>query len=375
MWHRDKDFIAKEMRQLEKVKMQQVLQEIEEDEEHRADQQFYGDIAFNQWLDTRNLPKKLTGPPSLQKKDELEDENATKSQQKGKAKGANREPLARANSVQRRDKMKQIEEDDGRKTRGEGSVTPGANKEEDTIKTRVSEVKFVEPAKEEPTVMPEENKEKKVKFVNPNSWNKSPKVSSPEYVSILPDHYPRDEYTMLPKYPAARQRAPEVGQEPGAASSMGTSSAGTDPKAEPALRMPKLPADIIERALNRNSAKKERGVVYKCKNIMDVQKRQHYDPDVDPVPRAEVGLHLTNQLDSRIFLSALHPERIPPTPSTVISGLSSRSSGSSRSGSVQPVKVDVASMMSIAEKFNRTPSYGETRAVHAVSSKSGQMIS
>ena len=38
------------MKQLDKVKMQQVLKEIEEDEELKASQQFYGQEAFNTWL-------------------------------------------------------------------------------------------------------------------------------------------------------------------------------------------------------------------------------------------------------------------------------------------------------------------------------------
>ena len=45
-WHQNKDFLAHEMGQLKKLKIQQVLKELEEDKELEADQQFYGEQAF-----------------------------------------------------------------------------------------------------------------------------------------------------------------------------------------------------------------------------------------------------------------------------------------------------------------------------------------
>ena len=56
------------MKQLQKLQMHQALAEIQADEENQADQQFYGDMAFNEWLQNRGLAKSPTVPPEKAKK-------------------------------------------------------------------------------------------------------------------------------------------------------------------------------------------------------------------------------------------------------------------------------------------------------------------
>jgi len=50
MWQQGKDSIAKEMQQLRKLKMQQVLREMELEEQFKAQNEHYSDEAFKQWL-------------------------------------------------------------------------------------------------------------------------------------------------------------------------------------------------------------------------------------------------------------------------------------------------------------------------------------
>lgn len=50
MWQQGKDNIAKEMQQLRKLKMQQVLREMELEEQFKAQNEHYSEEAFKQWL-------------------------------------------------------------------------------------------------------------------------------------------------------------------------------------------------------------------------------------------------------------------------------------------------------------------------------------
>lgn len=50
MWQQGKDNIAKEMQQLRKLKMQQVLHEMELEEQFKAQNEHYSEEAFKQWL-------------------------------------------------------------------------------------------------------------------------------------------------------------------------------------------------------------------------------------------------------------------------------------------------------------------------------------
>lgn len=55
MWQQGKDNIAKEMQQLRKLKMQQVLREMELEAEYKAQNEHYSEEAFKQWLAKQGL--------------------------------------------------------------------------------------------------------------------------------------------------------------------------------------------------------------------------------------------------------------------------------------------------------------------------------
>lgn len=50
LWHQDKNNVAKELGQLRKLKMQQVLKEMEEQDEFKAAQEYYGEKAYQEWI-------------------------------------------------------------------------------------------------------------------------------------------------------------------------------------------------------------------------------------------------------------------------------------------------------------------------------------
>lgn len=63
MWHREKDHVAKEMRQLKKQRMREVLDQLENAEELAEEEKFYGQAAFQDWLKSikeRNAEREKT---------------------------------------------------------------------------------------------------------------------------------------------------------------------------------------------------------------------------------------------------------------------------------------------------------------------------
>ena len=70
------------MKQLERLKMKHVLQEIEQEEQLQADQKFYGDIAFERWLDSKGLPLKKNDSGKLKRSSQkgMSEPNSKKTQ-------------------------------------------------------------------------------------------------------------------------------------------------------------------------------------------------------------------------------------------------------------------------------------------------------
>lgn len=59
LWHQDKNNVAKELGQLRKLKMQQVLKEMEEQDEFKAAQEYYGEKAYQEWMQVTMLAVKV----------------------------------------------------------------------------------------------------------------------------------------------------------------------------------------------------------------------------------------------------------------------------------------------------------------------------
>ena len=285
MWHQDKNNVAKEMHQLKKVKMQQVLRELEEEEEAKLDQQFYGQAAYEQWLSTRGLEAKNTGPKINPKAPK-----GAKSNVKIK------EPLMKPNSVASQGQQ-DVTAEKGALTMavsiGKKSSASSKASRKDTIATIMSETDFGLHEGEPETAAKEEKEVKPLGFVNPNKWNPSPFIKQKEYVPILKDEYPRSEYTMMhmtedsPKYFDGKH-AKEVEEE----------EDENEQLKKKKLRRPKLPKDVIDNALSGDPTLHERPVLFKPTHIADVHKKHKYT--LDEKPASEVPLHLCDDINSQM---------------------------------------------------------------------------
>ncbi|XP_076436274.1 uncharacterized protein LOC143275862 [Babylonia areolata] len=296
MWHQDKNSVAKEMHQLKKVKMQQVLKELEDEEEAKLDAQFYGQAAYEQWLSSRGLEPKTTGPSSERPP-----------QKEKKASVKIREPLTKPNSVASRGSQ-DVTAEKGALTMsvsiGQKSSASSKASRKDTVATIMSEADFGLHDIDPQAGTQEKKKVKHSAYVNPNKWNPSPFIKKKEYVPILNDEFPRDEYTMMhmveggKKFYDGKHAKEEKNQE--------------DPEKikKKKLREPQLPKEVIERVLSNDPTTHERPVLFKPKHIADVHKKHKYT--LDEKPPSEAPLHLCNDITSQMVKMSI---RFPEDPS------------------------------------------------------------
>ena len=182
-------------------------------------------------------------------------------------------------------------------------------------------------------------------YTNPRRWNKSTKVVTPIHISKLPDHYPRDEYTMLPKYPPKRGGVlpPQAKQE---------ELRSEEVDMNKPLRVPKLPAEVINKALSGDNM--ERPVVFKCRTILDGIQKRHPGEEK---PRDEVGLHFGNDMSSFIFKSSMQSKRSGSRLTT----LSSKSSTALTGGSGSSLKLDLGAVADIMKRMQKPASFPNLR--------------
>jgi len=275
MWHQDKDGVAKEMQQLKKVKMQQILKELEEEEEEKAAKQFYGEDAFKQWMENKNLTQKTTP------------ENSAFIQTK--------ETGYKPNSVARNNEITSSKLITDKKSIGDTEEQNEAIDDKEPVKEVVSD-----PEKDKEN---EKDKSKKIKplMYNEKDWVKSTKTSKKSYITNLTDDFPRDEYTMMPKVKGAPKFYEGKFVRPMTPSNVDKDiiEKGTETK----LRKPKLPAEVISKVLAKDASKSDRGQLFKCKHIGDVRTKKKYDEDQKGRP--EAPLHLCNDLNSQLVKNSL----------------------------------------------------------------------
>ena len=323
-----------------------MLDEIQADEEHKADQQFYGDIAYTEWLASRKLKPGSTGPQGRSRPKSTSDKaspvsRGSKTEEPAVRSAPKNESLHKTNSVQPESQAsapagavrpKAVGQQLQQPAEVKGAVRPSPipEKQENSnrfperntelagwrgspgrrgvtpIRATSSEMSTGAnegPGQAEPTTAASPGHYEG--FYNEKDWNKSTKIPPKSYTTILTDHYPRDEYTMLPKDPPKR-----AVREP------------TDLQ-EVERQVPKVPKDVVAKTMHPNLY--ERPVVHKCKHIADIHKKYH--PLYETLPKAEAGIHLTNDPSSRLFQDALLPPNRPAmrlrTPSTAMSSVSS----------------------------------------------------
>ncbi|XP_013420712.1 inversin [Lingula anatina] len=358
-WSRDKDHVAKEMNQLKKVKMLQVLQEMEEEDVHKAEQKFYGDAAFKNWLGEKGL-KTTPAKPKLTQKEKQDqakkaaakalaqkEQSRTKSQKsdireeaewRQQSREHTRESLFKANSRTLNSRpmdtfpIAEVEQNGYispkkvqiiTKEDVTGSPLPPTRESTKRLKTASTDTSWgynlhesQAPGYETRESTQHTDTEKKESFYNPLAWNKSTKTPVPEHVSRLRDAYPRDFYTMMPHKDAAPK---ELNIRQGPVVELDEKSGLKS------VRMPDLPRDVIMKALAKDPLKYERPVLYRCKNIIDAQTKKKYTPDNSP-SRSEAGIHLSDDLRSHLVQSGLEravAEDLMRTFSAGRSGLSS----------------------------------------------------
>lgn len=294
MWHRDKNNVAKEMQQLKTFKMQQVLRELEEEEDAKLEQQFYGQAAYEQWLSSRNLNPKHTGQDLNfdKQKNGLEDNV-------GSVREKRVESLSKPNSVAKhRSEGADTSAEKGALTMSifiEQKSAGSKGRRKETVSSTLAETTdFL--AADDRKVNNEENqmgKESKTNVVNHSSnWNFSPFIPKKEYLPILQDEYPRNEYTMMPVregcnkyYDGKFAKSDDEGVDPGKLK-------------KKKLRRPRLSKDVIDRALSADPTLFDRPIIFKAKHIDDVHKKHKYSEDQKPA--SEVPLHLCNDISSQL---------------------------------------------------------------------------
>ncbi|XP_052227196.1 ankyrin repeat domain-containing protein 53-like isoform X2 [Dreissena polymorpha] len=298
MWQQGKDNVAKEMVQLRKLKMQQVLREMELEAEFRAEHEHYSDEAFKQWLAKRGYdPNMPTGP----KPKEKEKEKAAKTTEK-----APTESLAKANSIAQsstatKSKVTMSRRADTMpswKSKSIREVSPVSRKETTFSQSDDFDAGLYESSDKKAEEAPEE-RPKSTGFCNPNPWKIPLKVDDPPYITNLTDDYPRDEYTMMPMVESAPKYfdgkfGPRLHKKD-------VKEGTIDTKKK--LRKPNLPKEVIKKELSKDPTTDERPILFKPRHIHDVQVKKKYDDEVKG--KSEVSLHLCDDMSSFLFKNSL----------------------------------------------------------------------
>lgn len=301
MWHQDKDSVAKEMLQLKKVKMQQVLREMEEDEDMKAAQESYGDEAFKQWMASKNL---TVQPANMQSSNKIKSSNNT-----GSLSGYKPNSVAKKTTLQVSLDARRMLEKPGKQEQEEEE--PAGMTDEELLRGLAGG--------SEENLNKDKDKRKTMKvprFYNTTEWNKSTKTPGKEYVSNLTDDFPRDEYTMMARVKGAPKFYEGKFHRPITPNNIDDDIRKKGSRAK--LRQPRLPAEIIRHELSDYPAGTNRGMLFKCKHIGDVHTKKKYD--IDTRGRSEAPLHLINDVRSYMIKNSVR-----------LLGLGSNSSGRSQS--------------------------------------------
>lgn len=299
MWHHDKEFVAKEMLQLKKMKMQQVLKDFEEEEKIKSEH-LYGNQAFKQWMNSSNDPEKskASGPgiEHSEKSFGMYKPNSVARSGDTKTLHALYAPTLHTSTLHT---LKQ-------------KADSSAGSFEDFSK---KDVHIIEDCDDKYNDTPEEitkKNKKAAKFYNQDEWNVSTKAADNPYQPGLADDFPRDEYTLMPKVKGAPRYF-----EGKFVTALNPKSIDEDVKRKGVsakLRKPKLPAHIIKQVMSRDESGMARGMIFKCKHIEDVHTKRKFDADIKGLP--ETPFHLTNDIRSYLVKNSLKMLQYPPKSSS-----------------------------------------------------------
>ena len=256
--------------------MQHILQEIEDDKEFQEAKDAHQKKVFEQWLKDRNLEEKQTGPQVREdRRDGLQKPNSKQSEDTGRGSAGIEEKSPTPTSVS---------------SWKRGTLSSGLSgdmyHDDDRVEfqQRASDVTTSKPAPKSP------------EYVNPSPWIKYSKLGEKEYMPVLKDFYPRDEYTMMPKIKSAPKYFTGKFERILTQSDIEDS---ITPLATKKLRRPDLPKSVIQKELSEDPSRLERPIVFKPKCIYDIITKRKYDPDV--IPLSEAPIHLSDDLRSLLI--------------------------------------------------------------------------
>lgn len=295
MWQQGKDNIAKEMRQLRKLKMQQVLREMELEAEYKAQNEHYSEEAFKQWLAKQGMDKEMpTGPKHVKERKETDKHG--------------HEPLMKPNSITTKSTASSNEKTKARrpdsipawKSQRPREMSPLSRKTTNMSQVTEDEDDGLHEKPEKPEQqLQDEQRAKSAGYINPNRWKIPLKVCDPPYVTNLTDDYPRDEYTKMPLV----ESAPKYfdGRNGPRLYKKDVKEGSIDTKKK--LRKPNVPKEISKRIMSDDPTLEERPVLFKPRHIADVQVKKKYGEDI--IGRDEVSLHLCDDMSSFLFKNSL----------------------------------------------------------------------
>ncbi|XP_074640665.1 uncharacterized protein LOC141898582 isoform X2 [Tubulanus polymorphus] len=334
MWHNNKSLIAADMNQLRKVKLQQVLHQIERENTVKPDDDeshFYGKQAYDDWLNNdqkkqRYKQQKKPVKPKIQFKESLHKPNSNK--QSYQVVTAEKEVITEDAEV--------ISEMDVVATEaGEAANKSEELREKKVVIVTADDIKTPSTTKSEKSdregdlceeqdgAHPHEEQNDE-RFYNTIVWNHSTKIPDKQYISNLSDAYPRDIYTMLPLNNSTPKEL-NIRHNP---KIFVTDSLARVKRADKEinlkLRHVENNNDEMSNNLKRVADGNDDVVLYKCKSVLDVESKRKTESILNGVN--ESGMHLTNDIHSPIFKSGL---LIQPVVNRAASSSASTSSSTS----------------------------------------------
>lgn len=287
LWHQDKNNVAKELGQLRKLKMQQVLKEMEEQDEFKAAQEYYGEKAYQEWIQKKGLNGKS---PTEENKEDLSKSDQPK---KGKPVDSLMKPNSKApppsgkKSIPDRSNIHVAFRDDRTPSPQSGRRPADGSEEQGN-----------EDGDKENQLTSSREKSSAPVYVNPEPWRLALHPPKPEYITNLTDEYPRDEFTMMPRTKSAHKYF-----DGKFASRENTDGDLRSKKLKKDIRQPNLPKDVIKQGLSKDPTAEQRPVLFKPIHMYDVTMKKKYRDSVKG--KSEVSLHLCDDFSSFVYQNSL----------------------------------------------------------------------
>lgn len=241
MWEQEKDFIVKEMHQLESIRAQQILRRMEQSDKDEQDRQFNSNCLQSKGFGSARSSARQHGTTS----------NGVSFSEPNRFRSVKSAPERRVRS---------LAEDYAREqNKSSVSIRAGNRASRDF------------------------------------QWNSSTRLLPTKYVPLLPDFYPRDEYTTKPKYPLKKGGGPVPNIH-----AIPVKYETTNLSAN--LRRPALPPTVIETFFRDHPAESQ-PTFYKAANVSDLPKRKRCDSK--GLNKATVAAHLSDDLKSMTVKAAL----------------------------------------------------------------------